>query len=316
MARQADQDQIPLDWVTVSLICALYEELAACMKMLDHEICKITPKGDENIYHIGKIQDHYVVVACLPATKSNTDSTAAVARDLKRSFNSIRFGLLVGVGGGNPSDEADIRLGDVVVSQPEENHGGVIYYDFGKITENGFEPKQHLNKPPDLLLNALTNTKPKMVEFLYLIDDHMKSMGFAKPPAKDRLLRGDKEVPRDERKNPNPRIHYGLIASGNKVVRKESFRDGLSDPGRKILCIEMEAAGLMDRFPCLVIRGIADYADKHKNDLWKNWAAACAAAYAKELLLMIPADRVQGLHPIQGSFVVELLPIDRQGRES
>jgi nucleoside phosphorylase len=32
------------------------------------------------------------------------------------------------------------------------------------------------------------------------------------------------------------------------------------------VCIEMEAAGLMDWFPCLVIRGIYDYADLYKND--------------------------------------------------
>jgi nucleoside phosphorylase len=59
-----------------------------------------------------------------------------------------------------------------------------------------------------------------------------------------------------------------------------------------ILCFEMEAAGLVDDFPCLVIRGISDYADSHKNDMWRNYAAATAAAYAKELLNSIPADRV------------------------
>lgn len=55
-----------------------------------------------------------------------------------------------------------------------------------------------------------------------------------------------------------------------------------------ILCFEMEAAGLMDRFPCLVIRGICDYADSHKNKQWQEYAAATAAAYAKELLSVVP----------------------------
>jgi nucleoside phosphorylase len=59
-----------------------------------------------------------------------------------------------------------------------------------------------------------------------------------------------------------------------------------------ILCFEMEAAGLMDNFPCLVIRGICDYADSHKNKQWQEYAAATAAAYAKELLSVIPANQV------------------------
>ena len=51
----------------------------------------------------------------------------------------------------------------------------------------------------------------------------------------------------------------------------------------------MEAAGLMNSFSCLVIRGICDYADSHKNKRWQSYASGTAAAYAKELLLVIPA---------------------------
>jgi hypothetical protein len=88
-----------------------------------------------------------------------------------------------------------------------------------------------------------------------------------------------------------PVIHYGLIASGNQVMRHGSTRDRLRKE-RDVLCFEMEAAGLMDRFPCLVIRGICDYADSHKNKRWQPYAAATAAAYAKELLYFIPGNQV------------------------
>jgi hypothetical protein len=54
----------------------------------------------------------------------------------------------------------------------------------------------------------------------------------------------------------------------------------------------MEAAGLMDGFPCLVIRGICDYADSHKSKNWQRYSAAAAAAYAKELLLGVPGYRI------------------------
>ncbi|KAF3936273.1 hypothetical protein ABW19_dt0206785 [Dactylella cylindrospora] len=55
-------------------------------------------------------------------------------------------------------------------------------------------------------------------------------------------------------------------------------------------CFEMEAAGLAEVIQCLVIRGICDYSDSHKNKQWQGYAAATAAAYAKELLLTIPAS--------------------------
>jgi nucleoside phosphorylase len=62
------------------------------------------------------------------------------------------------------------------------------------------------------------------------------------------------------------RVHYGLIASGNQVIKDATLRDKLKkDLGGNVLCVEMEAAGLMDNFPCIVIRGICDYADSHKN---------------------------------------------------
>ena len=59
-----------------------------------------------------------------------------------------------------------------------------------------------------------------------------------------------------------------------------------------MLCFEMEAAGLMNSFPCLVVRGICDYADSHKNKTWQAYAAGSAAACAKEVLLVIPPAEI------------------------
>ncbi|TLD03397.1 uncharacterized protein PgNI_12327 [Pyricularia grisea] len=71
-----------------------------------------------------------------------------------------------------------------------------------------------------------------------------------------------------------------------------------------VLCFEMEAAGLMNSFPCIVIRGICDYADAHKNKRWQPYAAATAAACAKELLSVIPLENV-----LEGKLVRQLIPI-------
>src|SRR5436309_16072993 len=79
-------------------------------------------------------------------------------------IKGLRFELMVGIGGGIPNLDkgVDIRLGDVVVSQPDKTHGGVVQYDIGKSSEGGrFECKGSLNKPPSLLLNALNSLQAR-----------------------------------------------------------------------------------------------------------------------------------------------------------
>jgi hypothetical protein len=92
-------------------------------------------------------------------------------------------------------------------------------------------------------------------------------------------------------------IHYSTILSGDRVMKFEVTRDKLSEQFHNALCFEMEAAGLMDIFPCLVIRGICDYSDSHKNKAWQEYSAAIAAAYARELLLTMAERVVQELIP-------------------
>ena len=105
-------------------------------------------------------------------------------------------------------------------------------------------------------------------------------------------------VPRDQRDTTDPEIHYCVIASGNTLVKNAHEREDIlkrlpQNLRSKCLCIEMEAAGLMNTFPCIVIRGICDYADSHKNDRWQKYAAATAAAFAKEFLGFVDAHEVK-----------------------
>lgn len=84
----------------------------------------------------------------------------------------------------------------------------------------------------------------------------------------------------------NPRIHYGNIGLGNLVI-KDALKQDFLGKRDNILCFEMEAAGLMDDFLYVVIWGICDYADLHKNKKWQLYAAAIAAVYVKKLLSVI-----------------------------
>ena len=110
----------------IGIICALASEKAAMVAMLDELHPRLKKQdGDDNDYTLGQIGVHNVVIACLPAGLTGNGPAAIIANNMRRSF-PINFGLIVGVGGGVPSKKDDIRLGDVVVSQPTRSYGGVV----------------------------------------------------------------------------------------------------------------------------------------------------------------------------------------------
>ncbi|KAE8314556.1 hypothetical protein BDV41DRAFT_575816 [Aspergillus transmontanensis] len=75
-------------------------------------------------------------------------------------------------------------------------------------------------------------------------------------------------------------------------MKDANVRDKLAN-NEGVLCFEREAAGLMNHFPCLVIRGICDYSDSHKNEKWQGFAAMAASVYAKQLLSQIAPTRLE-----------------------
>jgi hypothetical protein len=142
----------------IAWICALPLEMAAAKSMLD-EIHGRLPQSasDGNTYTLGKVCSHNVVVTCLPAGVYGTTAAATVVSHMRSTFPNIRFGLMVGIGGGVPSEKNDIRLGDVVVSMPSGTSGGVVQYDYGKTISSGrFEKTGVLNQPPHILLTAIS----------------------------------------------------------------------------------------------------------------------------------------------------------------
>jgi nucleoside phosphorylase len=66
---------------------------------------------DQNIYILGSIGEHNIVIASLPIGVYPTTSAATVGMQLLSTFHSIRFRLMVGIGGGVRSSNVDIRLG-------------------------------------------------------------------------------------------------------------------------------------------------------------------------------------------------------------
>ncbi|THC89597.1 hypothetical protein EYZ11_010961 [Aspergillus tanneri] len=313
------------DDYTVAWICALPLEMAAAKAMLDEIHPPLPqPETDHNIYTLGRVGSHNVVVACLPGGVYGTISATAVASHMVSTFRSIRLGLMVGIGGGVPSQNADIRLGDVVISKPTATSSGVIQYDYGKTLRDGrFQHTGSLNKPPPVLLKAVSQLESDHITGKRAINKILFDILHEREEIREQFSRPkddwlfqptynhkDSEhncsacdltqlVNRSKRITDDPYIHCGLIASGDQVIKDAKTRDSIAQD-LDILCFEMEAAGLMDELPSLAIRGICDYCDSHKNKRWQGYAALAAAAYAKALLSVVPTYcRKKELHELK-----------------
>ena len=291
---------------TIGWICALHIELTAATAILDVEYEK---SDNTSQYTLGKINRHNVVIVCLPAGEIGTGAAAAAAKEMQLRFPSLQVYLMIGIGGGVPSLEADIRLGDVVISVPQRTYGGVVQYDLGKTLSGGsHERTGALSRPNPILLTAVNNLRAKSNARQSDISKHLAAAtllpGFSRHDAgQDVLYRSsylhiggttcnecskDMVVRRPEREGEQTVVHYGTIASGNQVIRDGLERGRLSAELGGVLCFEMEAAGLMNILQCLVVRGICDYADSHKNKRWQPFAATAAAACAKDILSYVP----------------------------
>ncbi|KAL3476592.1 nucleoside phosphorylase domain-containing protein [Aspergillus californicus] len=312
---------LPSSEYSVGWICALPLELTAARAMLDIEHGKPADQdpNDSNTYCLGSIGSYNIVIACLPVGAYGLVSTAVVGTKMLQTFKSLEYGLMVGIGGGVPSEEVDVRLGDVVVSKPGKGSGGVIQFDFGKEYGNGlFERVGSLNRPPEALLTALAfletdylirgNRIPDLLDTAYArfptLVPHFRYQGHAT----DLLFAADydhldtklscekckcaKLVARPLRTDSCPRVFQGLIASGNQVMKHAPTRDRLGNE-LGVICFEMEAAALMNILPSLVIRGICDYADSHKSKRWQPYAAMTAAAFASDLIRVLPKKSEQ-----------------------
>lgn len=264
----------------------------------------------------------------LPDSEYGLAAAANVCTNMLNAFPNIRVGLLVGIGGGAPTSQKDIRLGDVVVSSTGQGTGGVIQYDYGRTVQNrDFQTTGFLNQAPTALRTAISALKTehemeghhiqKTIDECLRRYPRLKNKYSRPPTLNDRLYlptvvhpfedgrvcgeacgEGTENEPKlvkrpvRSEEDDDPEIHYGIIASANRLMKDAILRDKLSSE-RGVICFEMEAAGLVNTFPCIVVRGICDYADTHKNDEWQGYAAMTAAAYAKELLSQVSVTRIE-----------------------
>lgn len=317
----------------VAWICPVADlELLPAILMMDeeHERPDIDNHADENIYEFGSAAGHNIVLATCRQGMTGNVNVSSITAPLFKTFPNIRMTLLVGIGGGVPQPDSfsdplnDLRLGDVVVGWPTsaDGRGAVVYFEYGRSRVDGFEITGTMDKPHTVILNALPSLKldhdlgrSTFDQYMAKLQKHERLGKRFKHPGlqHDKLFQPSsihlggytsnckdcdshqlvRREPRTENQKELFIYHQGRIGTGNSVIMDGEKRDSISAQCGGALCIEMEAAGVEVNSRCLVIRGISDYADSHKSDLWRSYAAGKAVVFARELLGKIPARDVK-----------------------
>ncbi|KAH6973707.1 hypothetical protein BKA56DRAFT_619914 [Ilyonectria sp. MPI-CAGE-AT-0026] len=299
----------------IGILCALTIEADAVEALFDHNWddgpSYDKASGDPNAYSTGSIGRHNVVLTHMPGMGKG--SAATVAAHCFNSFPNIKLAIVVGICGVvpfAPESGDEIILGDVIVSE------GIVQYDLGRRWPEHFArkdtPRESLGRPHAEIRSILAKLKGnrnknglrnEMVSHLDKLQNESDLKAEYPGPQNDRLFEASYRHIQDNltcqdggcrgqlvrrrrfiQGATQPAIHFGLMASGDTVMKSGEDRDSIAKR-ENILAFEMEGAGVWETFPrCLVIKGACDYADSHKTKIWQQYAAATAAACTKAFL--------------------------------
>lgn len=289
------------DDIKIGIITALPKECAAMKAMMqDAEECFFHGRGAGHRFFVGKIASangKYHRVALAQCGMGNNQASIR-ATNMLNHFGSIDSIIMTGIAGGIPSFEKDgkqVRLGDIIVSQ------GITQYDFTKETPSGIECRSSTSKPSAQLLEAVDVMKTYEFDNSYPWHEYIDSISlklpaFAKPPIESDILYDlDDNICEhieDISRTGYPKVLIGGIASANNLLKSAAKRNELKKTFG-VLAVEMEASGIADAtwnhsVGYLVVRGICDYCDTHKNDLWQEYAALVSAAYTRAVIEKLP----------------------------
>ncbi|GJN76994.1 hypothetical protein PLIIFM63780_000482 [Purpureocillium lilacinum] len=214
----------------------------------------------------GRIGQHDVILVVLP--NIGTSAAAAAAASFRSSYSGLKLMFLVGICGGVPEVAGqDVFLGDVVVSK------SIVQYDYGRQYPESFQVKTSIND----------------------------SLGRASKSIRSILAKLEMEINR-ERLQAQAGKHLNTLQAA--LLRKRWRRD-YRYPGvaqdqlfdrdyvhkHHTASFEMEGAGAWEEIPSIVVKGICDYSDSHKDKRWQNFAAATAACVTRAILERhVPSD--------------------------
>ncbi|KAH8888982.1 purine and uridine phosphorylase, partial [Thozetella sp. PMI_491] len=276
----------------VAVLCALSLEFRAMAAALDMDFTKRAYRkrfgkveGDSNTYKPGRIGDHDVVIIQLPG--SGKESAATASALARVSYPNIKLAFVVGVCAGAPKDfkGEDIILGDVLIS----TH--VFQTDHARIHDSGMKPYENveevLGRAPKPIRSFL---KACLAEIGTIQEDVEKSVEtLLQDCPQDSTYPGrekDKLLENQHRHSETSKCKQCQEDPASCQAAQEASCAKLGCDDAYLECLigfEMEGAGVWDNIPTVVVKGVSDYADSHKNKVFQDYAAVSAAACAKVL---------------------------------
>lgn len=292
---------------TFGIVTALPEEFAAMSSFIGNQR-RAHVAGDPADYTLGTLPSsdptraHRVVLTLLGET--GNDAAASATANLLRSYPSVRCLLMVGIAAGVPDParpERHVRLGDIVVARR-----GIAEYDSVRDNDDGPTLLRSFPPPSPLLERRARRLKAGEAIGSRPWEDLLAAQAHVLPefsrPAESTDVLHSADGSQDEIAHPDaalsghrpgqPKVHSGLIASGDRSLRSAVKRDDIA-AAHDVLAIEMEGkgignAGFYQGVDWFTVRGISDYGDRHVSRIWRNYAALAAAAYTRALLAETP----------------------------
>ena len=256
--------------IDFAIVTAIYVEFRAICEEFEIEPDDKDYVGDNSrTYYRKRLSlkggEFYEIVVALAPDKANVNS-ALLVRDINEHWEPNAI-LLVGIAG---AAIEEVHLGDLVIAS------NIFFYERGFVTAEEIISESQMFQPDFVLFDRAQNFAMWITE-----EDWTNRISLAIP----------------DMAQSHPKIHNGVIASGEKVVADSAFRDKIAAQHHKIIAIEMEGYGFSEAIrqqfiPTrhLVIKAISDLADSGKNDEWQPYAAAVAASFTKHFLLNRPLE--------------------------
>lgn len=254
-----EETSVEIDFAIITAIEIERKAVCTALSLTDDQRVR---KGSR-VYWRGRLpvaDGFYEIVVAQSLDMANVDA-ALLTSDVIRDWQPGAM-LMVGIAA---SANREVNLGDVVVAS------NVHYYERGKVGPEGVV---------------------KLEPYIYPADSTLWSNILALPEWKTRIA-----AKRPDLKRVRPKVHHGVIASGERVIAYAALRDEIASSHRKTLAIEMEGYGFskaasqsFEQVRHLVIRAICDDGSETKNDKWHAYAAAAAASYARHFLADQPLE--------------------------
>ena len=246
----------------VLLITGLRKEREWFSRVMETDFRRVTRQGTaylHGVHRLGKREVSIVAVRQLHMGLTSAAVAATKAICLWQPAMVVMTGICAGV-------RHSVGLGDLVVASQCFEHSS------GQLVDGEVIPLQ----------NRIA-MEPWLLDYLMSISD---TGGFM--PAIQSGFPG--ELPDGF----GSRIHYGSMACGPQVVKDPAYVGRLRSREHSLLALDMESFGVVlaasmcstpaRRVPCVVVKGVADYADGDKNDDWHDYAAYASAAFARSVL--------------------------------